>query len=295
MIPLYSTLISPLQIAMNSPKYPKEPTTEQSEAFTTLKTSLSSKPIIAIPDLDPNSKPFFVITDASKHGLSGILLQRQDDGLLHPIFYASRTTTDSERSRYSQYQLEMAAIVWSLGVFKPYLRHKAVPFTLQTDCKSLLWLMKTDSSLAAKWVWQLTEFDFTIQHLKGTNNPADLLSREPNNVFDGHYGEDKLEPLFTEKHSTIMQLIVDTINKRHTETKQAGNNKKPATPQDLINCQTFFTPRRYAKLVTLPSQPLDELDHKHNDDHEETPDLSQDSSQPTQELTPVPITQEPIL
>ena len=288
MIPLYSTLISPLQLAMNSTKFPKQPTEEQTEAFETLKAGLSSKPIIAIPDLDPNAKPFFVITDASKHGLSGILLQRQEDGLLHPIFYASRTTTESENSRYSQYQLEMAAIVWSLGVFKPYLRHKAVPFTLQTDCKSLLWLMKTDSSLAAKWVWQLTEFDFTIQHLKGTNNPADMSSRDPNNVFDGYYGEDKLEPLFTDKHSKIMQLIVDTINKRHEEPKQVGDKQTPVTTQDLTNCQTFFKTKRKANLTALPSQPIDELDQKHNDS--ETPDLSQDSSQATQE--PIPDTKE---
>ena len=49
MIPLYSTLISPLQLAMNGKKYPKSPTELQTEAFTTLRDTLSSKPIIAIP------------------------------------------------------------------------------------------------------------------------------------------------------------------------------------------------------------------------------------------------------
>ena len=257
MIPLYSTLIAPLQIAMNSRSMPKTPTENQQLSFTTLRQCLIEGPIIAMPDLDPNSKPFYVITDASKYGIAGILLQKGDDGLLHPIFYASRTTTDSESTKYSQYQLEMAAIVWSLGVFKPYLRHKAIPFTLQTDCSALLWLMKTESSLATKWVWKLTEFDFTIHHLKGSLNPADIISREPLPVPPGYYDEQLVDPLYTTKHSKIMQLIIDTINARQrTDTDQPPPTQPLITTQHLNTCQTFLN-NNYAvsSLNTASSHP----------------------------------------
>ena len=91
-----------------------------------------------MPDFTPEKNPFYVYTDASKQGLGAILLQKGKDGKLHPITYASRKTTDKEKKKYSIYQLELAAIVWALEVFKPYLRHKAVPFVLKTDCQSLL-------------------------------------------------------------------------------------------------------------------------------------------------------------
>ena len=77
-----------------------------------------------------------------------------------------------------------------MNVFKPYLRHKAVPFILRTDCQCLLWLLTTDHDLAIKkWLFQLTEFDLSIEHLRGKDNPSDLLSRQPLLVPQGYFGE----------------------------------------------------------------------------------------------------------
>ena len=95
-----------------------------------IRTCLTKDPILAIPDLTPDANPFVLLTDACKTGIAGILMQKGADGHLHPISYASRITDTKERERYHQYQLETAAIVWSMNVFKPYLRHKAVPFIL---------------------------------------------------------------------------------------------------------------------------------------------------------------------
>jgi hypothetical protein len=59
-------------------------------------------------------------TDASMHGIGGILLQYQKDGTLHPICYYSRQTIKAEQS-YHSYELEKLAVVESMRRFRVYL------------------------------------------------------------------------------------------------------------------------------------------------------------------------------
>jgi hypothetical protein len=56
------------------------------------------------------------------------------------------------------------------------------PVVVYTDNKALSFFKKCQlaSSIVARWVMQLQEFDLTIEHIKGTNNFfADILSRNP--------------------------------------------------------------------------------------------------------------------
>ena len=60
-------------------------------------------------------------TDASSQGFGAILFQRNaEDQLFHPIYYASWKTTELE-SRYTNYELEVLAIIKSLIKFRVYL------------------------------------------------------------------------------------------------------------------------------------------------------------------------------
>ena len=220
MIPCFNRLAEPLRQKLNTKKWSKMTDTEN-ESYQTLKESLIKAPILAIPDLSPDSNPFYILTDASKEGLGAILMQTGKDNKLHPISYVSRMTDEKEKLRYSTYQLEMSAIVWALSVFKPYLRHKNVPFTLRTDCQSLCWLLKTDhDTTVKKWILQLTEFDFQIEYIKGKDNPADLLSRSPLPVPQGYFQEQPMEPLYSEDHDNLMTWIIQILNKRAEDKKQ---------------------------------------------------------------------------
>ena len=229
MIPLFNRLSEPLRQKMNTRKW--TPMTEiETDCFQQLKKSLVEAPVLAIPNLNPDTHPFYIITDASKQGLGAILMQMGEDKKLHPLSYISRMTEEKEKQRYTTYQLEMGAIVWALQVFKPYLRHKKIPFILRTDCQSLCWLMKTDhDSAVKKWIFELTEFDFTIEYLKGTENPADVLSRLPLPVPQGYFNEQPIEPLYSEDHSKLMQYIIDVLNMR------ADKKKKISTTSNLTN------------------------------------------------------------
>ena len=102
-------------------------TPECQQAFEDLKEKLVSPPIFAFPDFD---KSFVLETDASIQGLGAVLSQKQADGKLHPVAYASRSLASNEE-RYAITDLETLAVVWAISHFEYYLYGHNV--TIHTD------------------------------------------------------------------------------------------------------------------------------------------------------------------
>ena len=149
---------------------------DQQRAFDILKQRLIEKPVLAIyrPGVETE-----VHTDASQIGLGAVLLQRQDDGKLHPVCYYSRKTSKDE-AKYHSYELEALAIVCALERFRVYLI--GIVFVIRTDCNSLK-LLESKRDLSARigrWFVRLAEFNYRIEYFKGVRNVvADGLSRNP--------------------------------------------------------------------------------------------------------------------
>ena len=76
------------------------------------------------PDFEAASKDpkraFVIQTDASRSGLAGILGQLDGKGKPRPVYFASRSCSDTE-SRYSVTELEALALVFSLKKFAPFI------------------------------------------------------------------------------------------------------------------------------------------------------------------------------
>ncbi|XP_058879681.1 uncharacterized protein LOC131737088 [Acipenser ruthenus] len=145
------------------------------EAFTTLKEALIQAPGLMLPRPD---LPFVLDTDASDRGLGAVLSQKWPDGE-HVVAYYSHALSKQER-RYCVTRRELLAVVVAVKQFRPYLcgRH----FLLRTDHASLQWLVnfKEPQGQLARWLEQLQEFDFTIQHRAGEKHSnADAMSRRP--------------------------------------------------------------------------------------------------------------------
>ncbi|XP_021754616.1 uncharacterized protein LOC110719943 [Chenopodium quinoa] len=85
---------------------------ECEEAFQTLKEKLTTAPVLALPD---ESKEYEVYSDASKFGLGCVLMQAR-----RVIAYASRQLKTYEQN-YPTHELELAAIVFSLKIWRHYL------------------------------------------------------------------------------------------------------------------------------------------------------------------------------
>jgi hypothetical protein len=82
------------------------------EAFQRLKELLTTTPILNVLDMDVD---FLVCTDASKEGLSGVLMQDR-----RVIAYISRKLRRHEEN-YVTHDLELLAIVYALKVWRHYL------------------------------------------------------------------------------------------------------------------------------------------------------------------------------
>ena len=115
-------------------------TEEHTNAFNNLKKLITQLPYLA--HYNPKSENILT-TDASTKGLGATLWQKQKDGNLKPIGFASRFLSDTEK-KYAINELELLAVVWVLEHFRLYIFGK--PIELLTDHQALEPLIKRNRS-----------------------------------------------------------------------------------------------------------------------------------------------------
>lgn len=150
-------------------------TEKEEAALQHLKDSLSNQPVLALYNPEAVTE---VRTDASSLGIAGILMQMQAERL-HPVFFYSRQTTDTEQ-KYHSYELETLAVVESLKKFRPYLL--GLQFSVITDCNALKATSTKKQIIPriARWWLQLQEFTFDVKYRPGNRmKHVDALSRNP--------------------------------------------------------------------------------------------------------------------
>jgi len=146
-------------------------------AFRELQSILCSEPVVDYPRKD---RAYALITDAAlgddkkEGGLGAILTQINEKGEFCVIAYASRKLQKHEKN-YTPFLLEMQAAIWAMDHFSTYLRGRR--FTLFTDHKPLEKLGKVHTRTFHRLQEIMNTFDFKIEYKKGSEMPADFLSR----------------------------------------------------------------------------------------------------------------------
>jgi len=142
-------------------------------AFVTLKTVLTTEPLLQYPDF---TRPFVLTTDASNDAI-GAVLSQGPVGKDLPIAYASRTLINAEKN-CPTIEKELLAIAWSCKYFRQYLYGRK--FTIVTDHLPLTWIfsVKDPSSRLLRWRLKLEEYEYEVKYKKGSSNTnVDALSR----------------------------------------------------------------------------------------------------------------------
>ena len=148
------------------------------KAFDSLKSALTSAPILGFP-IDQEDGPEFIIDcDASGYALGAVLSQVQNNEETVLAYY-SKSFSKPERN-YCVTRRELKSLVASVKHFHHYVYGRKV--LIRTDHGALRWLMnfKNPEGQIARWLEVLSTYELTIVHRAGTKHTnADGLSRRP--------------------------------------------------------------------------------------------------------------------
>ena len=103
-------------------------------AFETLRRLVCEAPICSVPI---PSRPFLLHTDTSAAAVGCMLSQLDDEGIEHPVDYASHKLSPAQCA-WSVIECETFAIVWTLGRFRNVIFCSHV--TIYTDHNPLSYL-----------------------------------------------------------------------------------------------------------------------------------------------------------
>ena len=170
-------------------------------------------------------KPFEVEVDASNYAMGAVLMQKDDNNVLHPVAFFSKTMNQAQRN-YNVYNRELLALVDTCRHWRHYLHQLAHMVKVHTNHANLLYWKNPGehNRRVARWHAELMEYDFTLVHLPGRKNGhANALSR----WLDHDTGE--------EDNKQLIVLLEKVFNKTHAQL--AGTDKAdPSKPDKWAGC-----------------------------------------------------------
>jgi len=234
----FSKISKPLTELLNK-DVPFKWTDACERAFQTLKTKLTTAPVLAQPDVTKN---FDVYCDASRIGLGCVLMQ---EGRV--IAYASRQLRRHEEN-YPTHDLELAAIVHALKIWRHYLLGKTC--NIYTNHKSLKYIF-TQAELnmrQRRWLELIKDYKLEVHYHPGKANVvADALSRKAQcHCLRAHLGVNTLCEDFRKlnlsmvEHGSLASLVVtsDLIKEiKEAQAKDPGMIKiRARMSEDKMKC-----------------------------------------------------------
>lgn len=172
-IPEYSLHIRPLCDLLKKEKSWTWGAKEQ-EAFEQIKSLFIETIELQHPD---THKEYYLQTDSSGVGISGVLYQMGEDGEQRILGFHSKAIKGAQLN-WTVTEQEFYSVICCLEKFETYLRGAKV--IIRTDHKALIFVKnwKLFNARDARWVNYLEQFHYDIQHVKGSENVvADILSR----------------------------------------------------------------------------------------------------------------------
>ena len=239
---------------------PIVPTDGQQTAFEALKASLTSPPILGLPQHD---RPHMIDCDASEYAVGVVLLQQQDDDKPNEwatVGYYSKTLSKEQRN-YSASERECYAVVWGVLTLRPYL--EGGHFIVRTDHQALRWMMTVSDAAARlmRWRLRLMEFDYEVIYRPGrVHQVPDALSRLEQPETDDDREVDDEIPTFprgqTDGDDPSDPVLVTTRRQAGARTRRAAAADDSApSPAPSAPTEVPASPGRPGRSVRLSLTP----------------------------------------
>jgi hypothetical protein len=187
----YSDIAEPLT-RLTKKDTPFEWLEDQQKAFEEMVLKFTTAPTLRHFD---HSREVIIETDASDYVSAGVLSQRDDEGVLHPVAFFSKKHSPAE-CNYDIYDKELMAIIKALEEWRPECEGAEHTLQLITDHKNLEYFMskKLLNRRQARWAQFLSRFDYKIVYRPGkSNGKADALTRRPGDLPEG--GDERLKTM----------------------------------------------------------------------------------------------------
>jgi hypothetical protein len=155
----YRKIAAPLIALLKKNSFTWTPVIAQ--AFQTLKTSMCTTPVLALPDF---TKTFVLECDASGKGIGVVLMQEG-----RPLAFTSKKLSERNLGKPIN-EKEMLAILHAIDLWHPYLLGQR--FQIKTNHQSLKYFLEQhiSSPEQQKWVTKLFGYDYEIIYKKGKDN-----------------------------------------------------------------------------------------------------------------------------
>ncbi len=172
----YSKLAHPLT-ELTKKDVPFEWTPGAQEAMDKIKTALLEQAVLYYPRLD---REFVLNTDASKHSISSILSQKDDEGVLRPVAFFSMKLSPAQQV-WDINSKEAFALVMSIRLHRHLIGlNKLQVVTDNLTTRYLQTLKRSSAPKLLRWALELQGMDIEIKHAPGrTIQAVDALSRIP--------------------------------------------------------------------------------------------------------------------
>ena len=202
-----------------------------SEAFESLKQRVVTAPILN--HFDPKRQAILE-TDSSDFVTGGILSQYDDEGVLHPVAFYSKTMVPAE-CNYHIYDKELLAIIRCFEHWRPELECTDLPIQVFTDHQALKTFMENKelTRRQARYLDTLSEFNFQVVFRAGkSNSKADALTRMAN-----ARPVDEEDERVRQQHQVI--LTPDRVDIRATEVEAGLFERIHQANRDDATCQEY--------------------------------------------------------
>ena len=182
----YSTIARPLT-DLTRKDLPWEWSSKCQAAFEALKGAIKSDPVLR--HFDP-SKAIYIEVDSSDYVSGGVMMQKDDEGRLHPVAFFSKKLNPVE-CNYTIYDKELLAIVRAFEEWRPECLSTITPIQVFSDHETLKTFTQSKqlTRRQVRWAQKLQEYNFVILPIPGKlNQRADALTRReqdlPQNADD---------------------------------------------------------------------------------------------------------------